>query len=375
MSNDGNDFSPHSHDLDSSEATPAGTRLRLTRLSDVKSEPVSWLWPGRFAIGKVTLVVGDPGKGKSLLTLDMAARVSRGDTWPDRQPERREPGGVLLLSAEDSLSDTVRPRLEAAGANMDRITAIEACVIDAGGKRRTFDLGRDLHALAERMSAVPNCRLVVIDPISAYLGKVDSNNNADVRGVLTLVSEFAERHRVAVVAVTHQNKSGEVRSIHRAIGSVGFIAAARAAWLVCEAPGDSERRLMLPLKNNLAPNEGGLAFTLERPEGFEQSAVCWEPDPVYVTADEAQLLWAGDSTPSKVELAAEWLRSHLSTGPAPAGSIMTAAKLAGHSEPAVRRASEALKLVKTKVGFDGGWEWSLPPDGDAETGDRVPVRA
>jgi hypothetical protein len=197
---------------------------------------------------------------------------------------------VVLLSAEDGVADTIRPRLDAAGADVTRIVALEAIRAVSGTGResaRTFDLSRDLPALESAIRSVEGCRLVVIDPVTAYLGGVDSHKNAEIRGLLAPLGAIAERHRVAVVAVTHLNKSGGGPAIYRAMGSLAFAAAARAAWAVSKDKDDPRRRLLLPIKNNIAPDTGGLAYRIEPLGVGGCPVVAWEPDAVNVSADDA----------------------------------------------------------------------------------------
>lgn len=348
----------------------------IVRLSDVKPEPVAWLWLGRIALGKNTLIAGDPGLGKSFLTLDMAARVSTGAAWPDAPDVPTTPGGVVLLSAEDGVADTIRPRLDAAGADVGRIVALQAIrsVGDTrGGGResaRAFDLSRDLPALEAAIRSVEGCRLVVIDPVTAYLGGVDSHRNAEIRGLLAPLGAIAERHRVAVVAVTHLNKSIGGPAIYRAMGSLAFAAAARAAWVVSRDKDDPARRLMLPLKNNIAPDTGGLAYRIE-PRGVNGCpAVVWEPGPVNVSADDA-LGGTGDRDKggrrTERDDAAEWLADLLADGPRPARDVEREARDAGYSIATVRRAKAAIGVVSRKPAFGGPWVWTLPaPAQDAQ---------
>ncbi len=336
----------------------------LVRLSDVKPEPVAWLWPGRIALGKLTLIAGDPGLGKSFLTLDMAARVSRGWAWPDAPGVPTTPGGVVLLSAEDGVADTIRPRLDAAGADVARIVALEAVRErnQYGHEHpRSFDLSRDLPALEAAIGSVEGCRLVVIDPVTAYLGGVDSHKNAEIRGLLAPLGAIAERHRVAMVAVTHLNKSGGGPAIYRAMGSLAFAAAARAAWAVSKDKDDPRRRLLLPIKNNIAPDTGGLAYRIE-PLGVDGCpAVAWEPDAVNVSADDA-LAGDRDEGGGRTERddAAEWLADLLVHGPRPARDVERDARDAGYSIATVRRAKAAIGVVSRKPAFGGPWEWTLP---------------
>jgi putative DNA primase/helicase len=336
----------------------------IVRLSDVRPESVAWLWPGRIALGKLTLIAGDPGLGKSFITLDISARVSRGYAWPDAPSMATTPGGVVLLSAEDGVADTIRPRLDAAGADVARIVALEAIrsVGDNGrNSDRTFDLSRDLLALETAIQSVEGCRLVVIDPVTAYLGGVDSHKNAEIRGLLAPLSAIAERHQVAMVAVTHLNKSGGGPAIYRAMGSLAFAAAARAAWAVSKDKGDPQRRLLLPIKNNIAPDTGGLAYRIE-PLGVDGCpVVAWEPNAVNVSADDA-LAGDRDEGGGRTERddAARWLADLLAHGPRPARDVERDARDAGYSVATVRRAKAAIGVVSRKPAFDGCWEWTLP---------------
>jgi putative DNA primase/helicase len=331
------------------EPNPIDGAPVIVRLSDVKPEPVAWLWPGRIALGKLTLIAGDPGLGKSFLTLDMAARVSRGWAWPDAPGVTTTPGGVVLLSAEDGVADTIRPRLDAAGADVARIVALEAIrSVGNNGREsaRTFDLSRDLTALESAIRSVDGCRLVVIDPVTAYLGGVDSHKNAEIRGLLAPLGAIAERHRVAMVAVTHLNKSGGGPAIYRAMGSLAFAAAARAAWAVSKDKDDPRRRLLLPIKNNIAPDTGGLAYRIEPLGEGGCPVVAWEPDAVNVSADDAL---AGDRDDGggggALDEAKEWLRDTLSGGPRPAKDMKGAAESDGIKSRTLDRAKKSLGVI------------------------------
>jgi RecA-family ATPase len=178
----------------------------LKSLVGVTRELLEWLWPGRIPLGKLTLLAGDPGLGKSFVTLDMAARVSRGDAWPDMPLLKQTPGNVILLNAEDDLADTIAPRLDKAHADDARILALEG--VETQGRRRQFSLEIDVPRLEEVLVENTETRLVVIDPLAAYCGAVDSHKNSDVRGLLAPLAELAGQHRVAIVSVTHLSKSG-----------------------------------------------------------------------------------------------------------------------------------------------------------------------
>jgi hypothetical protein len=348
-----------------------GTAPVLRRLSDVRPEPVQWLWPGRVARGKLTLLVGDPGLGKSFLTLDMAARVSRGTLWPDGTTGCS--GDVVLLSAEDDLADTIRPRLDAAGADVARIVALQAVrtpAPDTGGTRDVpFNLSADLVALEATVAEVGECKLIIIDPISAYMGggpRFDSHRNTDVRAVLGPLADLAGRHRVAVVAVTHLRKS-DGPALYRAMGSLAFVAAARAAWAVVQDKDDAtnRRRLFLPVKSNLAAEATGLAFQVEPRTPGEAPCVAWDPEPVTVSADEALAGRPTKGGGGAVEEAVAWLEDALAEGPEPAADIKARSRADGISPRTLDRAKAELNVVAAPDGFRGPWVWRLPKEGPA----------
>lgn len=344
-----------------SHGGPISCEPIITKLADVTPRPVNWLWPWCIASGKVTLLVGDPGLGKSFVTLDFAARVSRGFGWPNAPDHRRPPGGVVLLSAEDDAGDTIRPRLDAAGADVSRIVALEA--VRVGDSSKHFDLSRDLVALERAIQSVHDCRLVVIDPISSYMGQTDSHCNADVRGVLAPLAALAAKYNVAIVVVSHMNKNSGSAAIYRTTGSLAFVAAARAAWAVVKDKDDPERRLFLPVKNNVGPDRGGLSFALITKASDAPPTVAWDSEPVLMTVDEAMSALAQvKGKPTAREDATVWLREFLASGPKLARDVFAAAFEAQLRDRTVKRAASELGIVKRKEGFSGGWNWALPPD-------------
>ena len=344
-------------------------RPEIVRLSDVQPESVEWLWPGRIAIGKLTLIAGNPGLGKSLVTLDIAARITRGAAWPDNQWEPQTAGGVVLLSAEDDLGDTIRPRLDSHLADVSKIVALQSIGgADAEGDyKRAVDLARDTEHLRAAIKTVDNCRLVVVDPISAYLGKTDSHKNAEVRAVLAPLAELAADTRVAVLCVSHLRK-GEGQAIYRTMGSLAFVAAARAAWIVTEDNANPRRRLLLPAKNNLAPDTEGLAFAVESLGVDGAPVVTWEPGAVTISADDA--MDGGRKkhgpAPDEREEAAEWLQSELASGARPAKELLDDGKGMGFTERTLQRAFRSINGQREKRGFSGGWLWSVS-QGDTNT--------
>ena len=347
-------------DAADSQSSTDMLKPEVVRLADVQPEQVEWLWPGRIAVGKVTLLAGDPGLGKSLATLDIAARVSTGKCWPDNRWEEQPVGGVVLLSAEDDLGDTIRPRLDSHGADVSRIVAlksIQGADVD-GDYKRSFDLGRDLEHLRSAIGSVANCRLVVVDPISAYLGKTDSHKNSDVRSILLPLADLAAESRVAILAVSHLRK-GEGAPIYRTMGSLAFVAAARSCWVVTKDSANPRRRLLLPTKINLAPDSQGLAFAIESHGPDGSPIVCWEAEPVTVSADEAMSPKRGPAPDVRQE-AADWLREQLAAGAMPAKDVAELGDDAGFSKRTLQRAYRDMGGKPSREGFGGPIHWSLP---------------
>ena len=238
-----------------------------------------------------------------------------------------------------------------------RIFAIQGVRLAGEGGEGHFSLARHLSALEQQIRKIDNPRLVIIDPITAYLGETDSHKNAEVRGLLAPLAQLAARHRVAVVAVTHLNKTVGGKALYRAMGSLAFTAAARAVWLVTADKDNPARRLMLPAKMNLTPGATGLAYSII------DGLVAWESDPVHVSADEALAAEMADSgDPGERNEAAEWLRQALADGPLPAEDIWRQAKENRIAERTLKRAKKDLGVEAKREGFGPGgqWTWSLP---------------
>ena len=334
--------------------------LEVRRASDVPRRELRWLWPGMIPLGKLSVIAGNPGLGKSLLTCWLAGVVTAGGRWP-LGGGCCEPAEVLLFSAEDDPEDTIRPRLEAAGARLERVhLAGMTLLIDEHGRpqRRMFSLLEDVGRLDRFLATHQRIRLVVIDPVTAYTAGVDTHRTADVRGMLAPLAEVATRRGVAVVAVTHLNKGAGAQlseALHRVTGSIAWVAAARAAVLVAKDPGDPDRRLVMVAKNNLAPDRLGLAYRVRL--GAHGPVVEWESEPVTVSAEE--VLAGGEQAEDRTatDEAVDFLEDLLAGGPVEAAKAIKEAKRLGISEKALRRARERLGVRARKREFAGGWVW------------------
>lgn len=355
----------------------------MDRLDRVPRSEIKWLWPGRVPLGKLTLIAGDPGLGKSFVTLDMIARTTVGAEWPDGAPcvirrrcddapshddpkdgtmgSRTEPVGAdcVLLSAEDDPADTIRPRLESLNADLRRVAVVHGVHFrDSGFERSALRLDRDIEAIDGALAQRPRPRLVVIDPISAYMGQTDCNSNAEVRSVLMRLGEVAAARGVAVVCVTHLNKGGAGnKAVYRAMGSLAFTAAARMVWSVMKDPDEPERRLLLPVKSNIAGDSHGLAYRLIA------GKLTWDEGAVVSTADEVERTGESAPLPGEFDDAIGWLRGALAGGPAGATDLIAQARGNLISERTLKRAKRELGVVSARRTSPNGspeWVWSLP---------------
>jgi energy-coupling factor transporter ATP-binding protein EcfA2 len=337
------------------------SEVELTCMTDIEMKKITWLWPDRIACGKLTVLAGDPGLGKSQLTAMLAAIITTGAAWPDGS-DAPAIGDVVFMSAEDDPADTIKPRLVAAGADLSRchvLSAVRIKTYDGADTARGFDLTKDVERLGEAIAKVGNVRLAVIDPISAYLGGTDSHNNADMRGLLMPLARMAEEHGVAIILVTHLNKSEHQDMIARVMGSTGLIAAARAGFVVVKDKEKPEIRYFLPIKNNIGNDYDGLAFHIEGvelPEGIKTSKVCWHNELV----DAHKILHPEqEEKPTATNGAADFLGNLLADKPMMANEVFLEAGGAGYSKPSIQRAAQRMRIKRKKLGMGGGWEWSL----------------
>ena len=329
--------------------------LNTVTVADVEPESVSWLWPGRIPIGKCTLFVGMPGVGKSFVSCDIAARVTTGRAWPDCHGQTHPTGDVLFLASEDGLADTIRPRLDECGADVNRVHYIQGVGRDG---RESFELDKHLRFLDRHLDAHPEIVLMVLDPLDQFLGSsVDSHKSADIRRVLGPLGDIAQKHGIAIVSVAHFNKSQKGDALYRALGSVAIGAQARVAWgFVVDK--DDDRILFLSLKNNLHRELDGLAYRIQ--DGLVQGYVEWDDDPITTSANDA-LADAGPERKTAVDEVAEWLESRLQDGPVPSNEITSESKDMGFSQASFRRAKDTLRVRSAKSTTSPyAWCMSLP---------------
>ncbi len=343
--------------IDSAEPFTEGP---VVRLSDVQAEEVGWLWYPYVPLGKVSLLEGDPGLGKSWLMLAIAGSVSTGAGLPGT--DRLKPASVLLLSAEDGLGDTIKPRLEALEANCDNIFAVNKslALADPGGFEEL-----------ERYVNQYQPKLIIIDPLFAYTGaKVDIHRANEARAITARLAKVAESHRCAIVALRHLRKSESANAAYRGIGSIDFYAACRSVLLVGSDPSDSFKRVVVHTKHNLTPPGDSLGFCID------QGRFYWTGRS---NATAGQILAAdNDDERSDLDEAKNFLLEVLGNGPVAFEWVMRQARKAGISERTLRRAKKALAVDSKKIeSKDGPWCWCLPKpqveDGQLATFSREPL--
>lgn len=352
-----------------------GRQLVCRVASEIEPRDVDFIWNGRLARGKHTCIGGDPGTAKSQIVYSIVAAITTGGPWPCG--EGLAPlGNVIILSAEDDPDDTIVPRLLAAGADLTRVHIVSAVSSQDGKGVKTFNLQADLDLLQQKIDEVGEVALVSMDPVSSYLGgKTDSHKNAEVRGVLEPISEMAARTRVAILSVTHFSKDGagsSKKALHRFIGSIAFVGAPRAAFAVIADSDNEGRMLFLHAKNNMAAPAPGLAYrVVQRMVGDLTRAVPyveWEADHVKMTANEAMAAEVeGGEKRSALAEAMEFLREKLAAGPVPARTVEDDAEALCISIRTLKRARQRLGVHAEKAGMDGGWIWSLSPEGGQKT--------
>lgn len=334
----------------------SGGKLQLRRMSDVGVEKIDWLWPGVLARGHITLISGDPGTGKSQLSLSLAATVSNGGAWPVTGG-RVEPGNVIILSREDRAEDTIKPRLMAAGADDSRVFVVGD--VDDGADGRDFRLKADMALLAAACRELGSVSLIIIDPVSSYMGDGDINNAGDVRSITNELASLVHDYKASVLMITHNSK-GQGSAGAKVTGSHAWLAAARTAFSVTK-DDVSEIRTMAPIKANIAKDTDAYSFTVtdatipSATGGVETSYVVWEN---YTTKKTADQVMADKRDGPAVAEAIDFLTDLIKSGPMSSDEVHELAKRAGLAERTLNRAKKELNIVSKKS--DGKWLWQWP---------------
>ena len=333
--------------------------------ADVKPQPVLWLWPDWLPVGKLTVLAGAAGTGKTTLALSLAAVVTRGGEWPGGTV-CAHPGQVLVWSSEDDPADTLVPRLMTGGADLRKVHFV--CNVAAtDGELIPFDPARDMPLLSERMAQMSDVRLLIVDPILSAVGG-DAHRANDVRRDLQPLVDLAARHGCAVIGISHFSKGSKGNApVERVIGSQAFGALARMVLVTVKEEG-AERRILARAKSNIAPDDGGFGYGLERVEvhpGIRANAVIWgeriEGSARDILGDVEQDA-DHDGERSEREEARGFLCSLLADGPVSVKTIQAEARGAGYSWRTIERAKRESGAEARKAGLKDGWVWYLPAE-------------
>ena len=313
--------------------------LQMIKMSEIQSQEVSWLWYPFIPYGKLTIIQGDPGDGKTTLVLNIAAWLSKGEGL-DSEMKLSEPVNVIYQSAEDGLADTVKPRLELAGADCERILVID-------------EKEKSLFMVDERLEKAivqTKARMLILDPIQAYLGGgMDMNRANEARDMTKKLGALAEKYQCAIILIGHMNKAAGNKAAYRGMGSIDFFAIARSVLLVGRVEGEPNIRALVQIKNNLAAFGHPKAFALSE-DGFQ-----WLGD-YEITADEV----LGGIAPkaNKMEQAKRLLRElALTTDAIQSNEIFDMADEQGISKRTLENAKRELDIRARKI--NNSWYWEL----------------
>ncbi len=316
--------------------------LSLIRMSDIEAKEVDWLWYPYIPFGKITIIQGDPGEGKTKLALELGARLTKGEHFDDEQCH--EPMNIIYQTAEDGLADTIKPRLESAGADCSKVLVID-------------DREHPLSMLDERLEIAikeTGARLLILDPIQAYIGSnVDINRANEIRPSMKKLGDLAEKYNCAVILIGHMNKGGVGKAIYRGLGGIDFAAAARSVLLVARDPEDESVRAVAPIKSSLAPEGNIVAFKLGSKNSFE-----WLGE---YDIDMDSLLY-GYSSGDKYQKAKNFIEAELSGGrEVPVRQIEEKLRGMQISKRTLESVKKDLKIESKKVG--NMWVWRNKKEG------------
>lgn len=323
--------------------------LKLINMEQVEVEKIDWLLYPFIPFGKVTIVQGDPGEGKTTMVLQIIAKLTKGEAvLPSGSDEPAleaktvdlEPVNVIYQTAEDGVGDTIKPRLLSAGADCSRVM-----VIDDNDQALTM-----MDARLEEAIIKTKARLVVLDPIQGFLGAaVDMHRANEIRPLMKRVAVLAEKYHCAIILIGHMNKNSNGKSSYRGLGSIDFQAAARSVLIVGRIKDEPEIRVVCHVKSSLAPEGKSIAFRLDKDTGFEWIG---EYD---ISADD---LLSGDNRGQKIHEAKEFLKEILVFGSVAQTKVAEEAESRGIKKKTLWNAKKELEIESVKIGNQ--WFWMLP---------------
>jgi len=368
------------------QETEAIHKLEVIKLANVTKTKLTFLLPDRIPENKITMIYGRGGVGKSTLTLYLAAMVSSNKGCWMNGLGLAPTGQVLIMTSEDDASDTIIPRLEAAGANIDNIDLIVTEVKDKerGGVRgaayiRAVDLAYDMVKLRNTILTYENPKLLILDPLTAFLGRADDHKNSAMRAILGPLAKMAAELKVTIIGINHMNKTPSQDIQDKQVGSVAFDAQARSCWVVAKGPGtetDPELRYFLPVKHNLAANMDGLGLEFKLSPDKDDpnvATVNWLEGPAKITAQDLGVQATSKEDKSALTTAKTWLLEVLGRGPQTSKDLFAAANNAGIARSTLKRARGRIDNLRTDqsvLGRGGVCYWSLD-NGEKNSDERL----
>lgn len=348
--------------------------------STVELQAITWLWPERIPMGKMTLIAGKPDCGKSTVTLDIVARVTTGRDWPDGSRNSLGPRDVLMAIAEDDLNDTVVPRLNAAGADLSRIHFLNKVRVqdfgaeDSSPEVRSLQLSEDVDKVRQAVAANPKIALVVVDTITSYFGDVNTNADKDVRPVMDALAKTFRDCGACFLAVVHHNKRSDVDAVQKILGAASVAGAVRAAWGFSRDPDNKEEFYMARVKGNLSKKLGGMKYRVieKTVNGIAAPCIDWLNE-TEETANEIldkERDTRGRKEEKQITLARAFLPVALENGPRAARELYKEAEAEGISVDQLKRAKYELDVRSAKK--SDGWYWFIPgrPEPSLSLGDE-----
>ena len=330
----------------------SNVKLHLTNMAEIASEEVEWFWPNKIPDCALSIISGDPGATKSFLTVCMAAHISTGRPWPDCPEIPVRKGSVIFFSDEDHPAKIIRPRLDAHKADISKVYILQG--VTAAEKDESFDLTQHLTGLEDALTSITDVRMIVLDPITAYMGDLNANNNSEVRTALAPVAALAAKHNITIIGLNHHNKRQDLSYMYRGLGSTAFVAQARSVWGVMADKEDPETKIFCPIKTNYSINATGLKYKII------DGVVTFADDPWLGQADD-MIADKADNT-KRIDEAVKWLEAQLGKADVASDFLLEEGKTAGFSRNLLFRAKDRLSVKARRRGFgsEGQWFWRLP---------------
>ena len=319
----------------------------------VELKPIRWLWHHVFPVGKVSLLVGDGGAGKSYFANYMAARITTGRDWID--PEGKQlTGAVIIITTEDGVADTIKARAVLMGTDQTKLKIIDGVSEGMNKDILSLSIGRNLELIEQAIIKIGDVRLLVFDPITEFIGSIDDHRAAPTRTALAPLAALAEKYDLAILIISHLNKDDAKKLIYRTTGSQSYVNMARAVWAIAEDEETEDRRFLMPVKQNLSKKPPALAFSITNGRG-----IVFEREPVKIMADEVFGTEDQRFERSQLDEAKTFLLEALENGSVKASGVFKEAHQAGISDITLRRAKSALNIISYKT-FEGEstfWLW------------------